>query len=169
MADVPRVAAPEGVDPASWDAALDAARAVCGWHIAPVVTEELLLDGSGSYLLRLPSTRVVVVEKVEQIDRDGVRTEVDFEWSTRGTLRHRRGFWPDSYRSVAVTLRHGYEELPGEIVAVLREAASRGVGGSLIAQVGQVRAGGNGVTPGSASFMLDQYAVLSRYSLAERP
>lgn len=161
--DTLHVAAPADVDQASWDAALGAARAVCGWHIAPVVTEDLLLDGSGGPLLRLPTIRVVSVDSVTV---DG--QEVDYEWSTKGTLRRRGGLWPDSYRSVAVRLRHGFSELPPEVRAVLVEAAQRGVGGSLYAQVGQVRYGGTTIN-GSASFMLDQMAVLDRYRLAERP
>ena len=160
------VPAPNGVDQHSWDAALGAVRAVCGWHVAPVITEDLTLDGSGSYLLRLPSTRVVSVDSATV---GGQPT--DYEWSTKGTLRRRNGVWPDSYQSVSVRLRHGYEELPGELIAVLTEAASRGVGGTFFAQVGQVRYGGTGVTPGAASFMFmaDQLAVLGRYTVPERP
>lgn len=162
MVDVPLAYAPEGVDEAAWSAACEAARAYCGWHIAPSVIETVTLDGPGSSVLMLPSLKVT---EVTSITNDGVAV-ADPEWSEAGMVR---GCWTGKFRGVTVSMQHGYEECPGEILGVLVEAASRGVGGSAVSQVGQVRMGGASGVPGAASFMLDQKAVLDRYALPSRP
>ena len=164
MADVlPSVPAPEGVDSDAWEAALAAVRAYCGWHVAPVITSTVTLDGPSGGLLMLPSLRVV---NVGEVLNDGALVDSP-EWSEAGMIR---GRWTSKFRGVQVTFDHGYEDFPGEVVGVLIEAASRGVGGSFIGQVGQVRfsAGASG-TPGSASFMLEQKSVLDRYTIPPRP
>ena len=51
--------APAGVDAGAWAATVAEVRAYCGWHIAPVVTETLTLDGPGGHLLVLPTLRLV--------------------------------------------------------------------------------------------------------------
>ena len=161
MADVPLAATPTGVDEAAWSAACGAVRAYCGWHIAPSVTEEVTLDGPGSGVLLLPSLKVT---DVSAVTNDGT-TVTDPEWSEAGMVR---GSWSCKFRGVTVTMTHGYEECPSEIIGVLLEAADRGVGSS-VSQVGQVRMGGVSGVPGAASFMLDQKAVLDRYKLPPRP
>lgn len=149
---------PEGVDGTAWASALAAARAYCGWHIAPVITEEVTLDAKGSTVVVLPTLHVKDVLSVT--DR-GVVLE-DPEWSQDGMVKRGDGRrFSDRYRGVTVAFKHGYEQFPAEVAAVLVEAASRGVG-SPVAQVGQVRYGGDGMAS-AASFMMDQRKVLDRY------
>jgi len=162
MVDVPLAATPEGVDEAAWSAACEAARAYCGWHIAPSITDTYTLDGPGSSILMLPSLKVTAVSSVTN---DGTAV-TDPEWSEAGMVR---GCWSCKFRGVVVEMTHGYDVCPPEILGVLQEAASRGVGGSAVSQVGQVRMGGVSGVPGAASFMLDQKAVLDRYALPPRP
>jgi hypothetical protein len=162
MVDVPLAAPPEGVDAVAWSAACEAARAYCGWHIAPSVTETVTVDGPGGSILMLPTLHLT---DVASITNDGTAV-TDPEWSEAGMVR---GSWSCRFRGVEVTMTHGYDSCPPEILGVLREAASRGVTGSAVSQVGQVRMGGVSGVPGAASFMLDQQAVLDRYKIPARP
>ena len=157
MVDVSLAPAPVGVDQDAWDAACSAVRAYCGWHVAPSVTETVILDGSGSSVQMLPSLHVT---DLTSITNDGTLV-TDPEWSEAGMVR---GCWTGRFRGVTVQMTHGYDECPAEILGVLTEAASRGVG-SAVSQVGQVRMGDSSGVPGAASFMLDQKAVLDRYAL----
>lgn len=109
--------APQGIDPAELAKAEAAVRAYCGWHIAPVVTEALALDGNGGTRIVLPSLRVVSVDAVVV---DGV-TVTDPEWSASGVLH---GRFSERPRSVEVVLTHGYETLPVELASVLLDMAS---------------------------------------------
>ena len=108
---------PPGVDPAELAKAEAAVRAYCGWHVAPVVTETLVLDGNGATRIVLPSLRVVSVDAVVV---DGV-TVTDPEWFASGILC---GRFSERPRSVEVTLAHGYESLPVELESVLLDMAS---------------------------------------------
>lgn len=90
-------------------AATQAIRDYCGWHVAPVITDTLILDGTGTDTVLLPSRRVVAVDSVKL---DGILLEATaFEWSADGLLRRKHGSWPESYRSLEVTLQHGFEDM----------------------------------------------------------
>lgn len=168
------IPAPDGVDQGAWDAAVAAVRAYCRWHVAPVITETQAALVHG----RTVTLRSLRVLEVTGVTIAGSALSVG-GWmlspeSPTLFLAHTPGacrpfWWPDMPTRADVEMSHGYDELPQEIVAICQEAASRGVTGSLFAQVGQVRYGGSGTTPGSASFMLSQQAVLDRYRLAPRP
>lgn len=81
----------------------------CGWHVAPVITSTITLDGTGTDTILLPSRRVVEVDSVKV---DGVELDAHhFEWSADGLLRMRRGCWPDHYRSIEVTMLHGFQDV----------------------------------------------------------
>lgn len=90
-------------------AATQAIRDYCGWHVAPVITATLTLDGTGTDTLLLPSRRVVTVDSVKL---DGTALEATtYEWSADGLLRRKHGCWPDTYRSLEVTLSHGFADM----------------------------------------------------------
>lgn len=159
MVDAPLAYAPPGADEAAWDAACAAVRAYCGWHVAPSAQEDVVLDGSGSRVMMLPTLRLTDLTDVTD---DG--TAVDSpEWSAAGMVRKSTGgTWSWKFRSFAATMTHGYDDCPGELLGVIAEAASRGVAGVAATQVGQVRIESGS---GSAGFMLDQRAVLDRYRI----
>lgn len=98
--------------------AADALRLWCGWHVTPVITETLVLDGEGSASLALPSRRVLDVASVK-IEGKSVETD-GWDWSREGMLRLRRSVFPDRFRSVEVTLTHGFPEAPA-MVSVLTQ------------------------------------------------
>lgn len=93
--------------------------AYCGWHVAPVRTDTMLVSPRHhSSYLSLPTLRVLDIEAVEirQGHSEAWRTvpAESYEWDECGMLRAHAYLWPHRYRSVRVTLTHGYEwdEIP---------------------------------------------------------
>src|SRR3954468_1891366 len=109
-------------------------RRYCGWHVAPVLTMDLLLDGSGSASQRLPSLHVVDVLSVTS---GGTDLDVStLQWSADGYMRSAGHWYGDGYwggwtshlRGVAVTLRHGFAlEDVGDVTALCCQLATRAV------------------------------------------
>src|SRR5690606_21826214 len=84
------------------DGATAAIRRYCGWHVAPVVTEEVILDGPGGRLLSFPTLRLV---SIGALSEDGEAAVVaDLEWSELGNVRKRCGRWTDCFRGVTATI-----------------------------------------------------------------
>lgn len=159
MVAEPLAAAPEGVDSEAWDRACDAVRAYCGWHIAPSVEEDVVLDGSGTQVVMLPTLRLTALTDVTD-DTTAVDSP---EWSSAGMVRKSTyGYWSWKFHSFTATMTHGYDECPGELLGIIAEAASRGVAGVAATQVGQVRIESGS---GSTGFMMDQQAILDRYRI----
>lgn len=146
-------------------------RAFCGWHVAPEKTETLVLDGTGTAALLLPTLRVTQVSRVVE---DGRELDPDsYEWSASGVVRKgRRGrAWTDRFRGVEITLTHGYPELPLDLAAIVDRLKDRQLQGSqVLAQVGSVSyaTGEDGLPVGGSLSSLDR-AVLDRYKLPPRP
>lgn len=88
--------------------------------ISKVEDDELVLDGVGARVLRLPVWPVLDVTSVTVAGE----TVVDPEWSAAGLLRL-PGRFPDRWRSVSVTYTHGFDPIPGDVQeAVLDQAAA---------------------------------------------
>lgn len=124
-------------------AASRAVRAYCRWHVAPVVTETVTLDGDGSGRLLLPSLRVRAVTAV----RSGglAQNLAHITWSRSGLLLS--GYLlSGAYRGIEVDLTHGHdlEDVP-EVVSIVLQAAAR----ALASPVGYTReqSGSIGVAP----------------------
>lgn len=119
-------AALPGVDPEVAAGLLAAAsgliRAYCGWHIAPSITETITVDGSGTTVLGLPTLHLTDLSEVTINGED----EADVEWTERGLLRLScRGPWPQRWRSITVTMTHGYDCAPAAMAAVATAMARR--------------------------------------------
>lgn len=110
-----------GVDPGLALAASSRIRAWCRWHVSPVIAETLVLDGSGTDVLMLPSRLVLDVTEV-LVNGQPV---AGFDWSRSGWIEAHYGTFPDRLRSVSVTLTHGHDQLPEEILQVVRGMAQR--------------------------------------------
>lgn len=126
---------PDGVAHGSWISAIDAIRGYCGWHIAPVVTETVTVDGSGTWEQLLPTLRLVALNS---ITNDGAAV-LDPEWSTSGIVR---GAWTRRYRGVVANMTHGYSEWPAELLSLAGDAvaaAGRGGVSSVTSRAHQVR------------------------------
>ena len=152
-----------GSDPA--DRAAAVVRAWCGWHVAPVVEEALILDGNGTSRMALPSLAVVDVTSVKV---DGV--EIPVRWSADGWITRPSGVFPDRDRSVTVELRHGFAVVPDveQVVAALLKRDALGLNGIVTEErVGpfstRYASGAAGVH--TAGLLEAEKAVLSRYRL----
>jgi hypothetical protein len=110
------------------DAAHGAVRGHCGWHVAPVITETLTLDGSGSTALLLPSGRVWQILRVANDGRD-VTSQVKFSRRTGVVTLASR--WTRDVGSVEIELTHGYspDEVP-EVAGLIATLQKRGAAGS---------------------------------------
>lgn len=126
------------------NAAGDAIRRFCGWHIAPSLTvtlDKLRVGSSG--IIEVPSTYVTDVLEVALEQRAGalkVLEPTDYVWMEYGIVQLRQaphanpwgyyggyGFMPGGYlpgaplNMVRMTLTHGYDEVPAEVKQVAFE------------------------------------------------
>lgn len=123
------VTAATQVDPAFWlNAANQAIRTECGWHVAPIITEELVLDGPGGTALLVPSKRVRSIISATSDGRD-VTDLVKF--SRRAGVLTLASGWSCDVGSIELTIEHGYEadevaDVAALIVTLTKRAASSG-------------------------------------------
>ena len=121
-------------------------------------------DGAGHSVLLLRELPVVEVASVT-VDGEPV---TDWYASEAGVLRRTDGeSWPLNEK-VEVTYTHGYEDLPGDIVAVTLQLAGRGVtnpSGIQREQLGQyaVTYTGGQVAGGTVGLTSGEKLVLDRY------
>jgi hypothetical protein len=153
------------------DVALATVVAYCGWHIAPSVTEDVVLDGTTSTVLRLPTLHLT---SLDTLTISGVVVDVDdpyaVEWSEAGYLRRSGGFGT-LLRGVVVGITHGYDAMPLDVQAVIEGLASRAAyPSSPYVQVGQVRVAtdASGLPIGGALTSVEQM-TLDRYRLPPYP
>ena len=98
-------------------AALSAARREAGWHVSPVVTETVGLDGPNSRMLRLPTRKVV---ELIEITEDDVTVDLSTVRVSAGSMPGRGrpvavrkvsdGWWSANYDAIVVEMEHGYTE-----------------------------------------------------------
>ncbi|HQV83153.1 MAG TPA: hypothetical protein PLX57_08610 [Ornithinibacter sp.] len=119
MTDVVLADLPDGVDEAAWLSACATVRAYCGWHVAPLVTETVTLDGRGRCSYFLPTLRLV---DLVSLAADGVAVD-DPEWSSMGEVR---GVHSNKLRGIVAEIVHGLEECPADVLKVLHEMAAAG-------------------------------------------
>ena len=149
-------------------AAESAVRAYCGWHIAPVVTEDLVLDGTGTRSLFVNTLRLVDVTAAS-IGGD-VLDPLALEWSEAGFIRNPAG-WPDKLRAVRLTVTHGFESVPdvAEIVREIAERAALSPGGITREATGPFSASFSSTAPGVSGgvvLMDHERKQLDRYKIS---
>lgn len=117
------IVAPGARTPQFWyDAATAEVRRFCGWHVAPIITSTLVLDGSGDIELLLPSGRV---RSISAVSNDGDDVLAKVEWSEKGLIRLSTN-WTRKYRGVTVTLEHGYSAAEAaDVAGVISSLADR--------------------------------------------
>lgn len=159
---------PSGDREADYLAAAEAAvRSYCGWHIAPVITEEMVIDGNGAHSLPIPSLRVVDIPAAS--NGGVVMDPLTLEWSKAGFLRA-DGCWTSRLRGVRLTVRHGFESVPDvvEIVRAIAGRASLSPSGIVREQAGQVSVSFSLVAPGVSGgvvLMDHERVMLDRYRI----
>lgn len=146
-------------------------RADAGWHIAPEITETLTLDSAGDDVLLLPTLKLNKVESVKDVsDEDNPRELEGWRKSSSGMIERRCGF-PCGFETVEVKIKHGYEECPPELLALIAERAQQADKDSRInqEQSGQemisYSSGAGGMTTSSKRVP----RALARYMLPARP
>jgi len=154
------------------DMASGVIRAFCGWAIQKT-TETVVLDSAGGDVLALPTLHLTALAAV--VVDDGATDPAtlvlddDVAWSAAGYI-YRRRTWPYRPRSVTVTMTHGYDPVPAEIVAVCLAIAGRAYvvePGRTSIQVGarseSFRESADGFVPAAhESWILDRYRLPPR-------
>lgn len=150
-----------------------AIRSYCGWHIARDHIETVTLDGCGSNHLWLPT---LMLHEVTAVTSEGETVDLDdIDWSKSGYLVNRAGCWSSRPRQTTVTIRHGYELPPEDVVGVAASVALRAASspagtvrestGPFSIQYATTAAG----VAGGIAFLEHERAILDRYRLPSRP
>lgn len=84
-------------------------RRYCGWHVTPVKTHILRLNGSGAALLRLPTLRLGAILSLRE---NGVDIDPEsLEWSTDGRVfKAGRLPWTDRLGGIVIEIEHGFAD-----------------------------------------------------------
>lgn len=153
-------------DQPTLDRIADRIRRLCGWHIAPEITQTVLLDSQGQDVLPLPTLRLVSVTAVrywtgsEMAALDG--WDMQTGWSAESCTIHKPGGFPRGRRAIEVTMIHGYPELPATILDALVDITGHG-------RIVQESLGSRSVTFSDAAPRWGALSVLDRYRLGPRP
>lgn len=119
--EIPSLLSAGSAKPTNLEAAEAAVRSYCGWHIAPAVIEDVVLDGTGTRSLFLKTLRL---RNVLAAEVSGVLVDpLSLEWSEAGFLRA-PGIFPDRLRSVKLTIEHGFDSVP-DVAQIVRDIAAR--------------------------------------------
>jgi len=147
-------------------------RGYCGWHIAPEVSETLIVDGSGTRELLLPSLHVT---DVSWISNDGETVPLtDVAWWHYGRLVRLVqytdcGVWTAKPRGVEVDVTHGYADTPADVRAVIASVTAR----ASVTPSGVVSESAGSVsityTDAASGLTTDELRVLDRYRIWNRP
>jgi hypothetical protein len=121
-------------DPQAWDStraqlcldgAAGAVTEYCGWHIAPAITEDAVVDGSGTLVQPLPTLNLTALNTIAE--NGHVLDPGHIDWSANGLLEKRfRLPWTGRRRGIAVSITHGYPETPSWVVTLICAVAARG-------------------------------------------
>lgn len=115
------------------EAALARVRRYCGWHVSPVITETITLDGPGGLYLAMPTLKVVSINGITEdgtvLDLADVLPSAD----APGILGKRGwGCWKRGFSAIQVDLTHGYSAAEAadfrEAVLALVDRAAMAVG-----------------------------------------
>lgn len=106
------------------DASTAQIRRLCGWHIAPTITETIDLDHDGSTVIHLPTLHVVDVTDVWDTTGTKPRALTGWRWSAFGMLE---GRFPRGFRSVRIEFEHGYADTPPDLLPVIASRTQRRV------------------------------------------
>lgn len=153
---------------------LAAARRYCGWHVTPVrAAEAITVDGSASATLVLPTLRMTALTSVTE---DGSAVDMStLAWSARGLVRKKSGArWSGKFRSIDVTMTHGFDDAPDWQAAVLAMvdrvseefSPSSSVASRLV--VGPFEFPVPGVAQGSAFTQVER-VIMDSYALEKSP
>lgn len=106
---------------ANLDAASQAVRDWCGWHVAPVLPCSWIGQGEGRQMI-LPC---LAVRSISSIEVNGAQLDGSaYEWRPSGVVRMTCGRFPDSWRSVRADFDAGNDAIGALGAAVAQIAAN---------------------------------------------
>jgi hypothetical protein len=108
------------------DAAVSAVRGEVGWHIAPAVTETVVVESVGGPHLFLPTLQLTAVTAVRDVTDETTAAVAVTGWRSHKTPRFTAGvlFRPSGWYGVyEVDLTHGYAACPDDLKPALAEHA----------------------------------------------
>lgn len=149
-------------------AAVAAIRNRCGWHVSPVATEEIVLDGPGGTVLYLPTLKL---RSIVSIVDDGTPVDLgSVDFSRTGMIERRSGSWGRRMGSIKVTIEHGYDEVE-ELTSLAVTIAAR----AAASPKGIVQEGSDGVSirfttfgggaSGGVALLGHEKELIDRYTL----
>jgi hypothetical protein len=149
----------------SVDAAM---RAAAGWHIAPQITETVVVDSDGGQYLLLPTLWLDSVTEIRDVNENAIVSSDDVQTAKTPRFRagclYRGSAWPIG--PVELDIVHGYEDCPAELLA-LAAALCRSSGRDQTIQ--QQAAGPFSVTFSQiAQSELEASPALARYTIPPR-
>lgn len=102
-------------------AALTTARNFTGWHVSPVLTQTIVMDGPDSKILWLPTRKITAAGDPTSITEDGTLLDPTAYSTSKGdgpglsrpiaVRKVGRGYWSAEYGAIEVVMTHGYTEL----------------------------------------------------------
>lgn len=126
-----RLSASDAETQRALDAALSAIRRYCGWHVTPVVSETMMVDGTGQLDIVLPTLQIQSITSITDNDTAVDLTTVDWNNSEPGVL-HRNNWtpWTCGLGKIVVELEHGFDDAYDFQQAVLEfvDRSTAGVG-----------------------------------------
>lgn len=146
------------------DRAVATLRQLCGWHIFPVIDEELsiLVPGDGQVIL--PTKRLLEVESLQVDSRPLEVSTLTFDEAgvvyVPGLVPRRDGV----PRKVTVKIRHGFDS-PADIIGVVKAMAARSCQPQSSYTVGRISLG----APGAATPQSTEWRLVDFYKLGARP
>lgn len=148
--------------PAMVRAAQAKVRAACGWHVAPSVTEQLIIAGDGGCEQWLPSRHVSAVQSVEVWDGTGWVDMPGWNqatgWDECGVLAADVPF-PSGRRSIRVALTHGFDPVPDDLKLLVAVSTGRQIVSESISSRSMTFSDGDAY---GVSAILDRYRVGGR-------
>lgn len=111
-------------------AATQLIRNYCGWHIATVQTDTINITGYFGRFIFLPTLRVVSIDELTVNGQiiDLVTDPTRWEWVKDGL---QTPVWENRYQTGEVTITHGFDEVPADLVTLTLMVASRALGSPL--------------------------------------
>lgn len=106
------------------EAATQAVRDYCGWHIAPSQEDVQVIVPTGSSSIFLRSLHVTAIDTITSVGTTFVADE-DYVWTADGTLTRATGW--RILDPVTVTFTHGYDEFPANVRQVIVALAQRSI------------------------------------------
>ena len=147
------------------DAVASRIRTECGWHIAPRITETVILDSIGSTSISLPTLHLVGVSAVRVWD--GTQMVPLRGWDARTgwsplscSINHSAGF-PVGARILEVDMIHGFEDCPEDLLRVIAALSKP--------RIVQEALSGHSVTLANSGDAWGVESTLERYRLGPRP